>query len=267
MPLRAAVHQQIRRRPDAVRAGARRAVFYLTQRGAVRRGARTVLHFMAERTNYHVVRGMADPRVRSDTRRFSEAAPWTITTDYVRNTTLELVCREVDQLGVQGELAELGVFRGDFAWLMSTYLPGRRVRLFDTFEGFDEEEMRLDADRVEHFVDFSSTDPERVRARFADPDLVELHVGRFPTTAEGIADDVRFAVVSIDADLYAPVLSGLRWFYERLSPGGYLMVHDYNNAAFGGAKRAVREFQQGSGATVIPLPDWGGTGAITRPLR
>jgi O-methyltransferase len=243
-----------------------RAFLNLTQRPAVRHGVQSVLNLMAERANYHLVRGMADTSMRPYTRRFADAAPWTITTDYVRNGALELLCREVDQLGVPGDLGELGVFRGDFAWLMSTYLPGRRVHLFDTFEGFDEGDMRIDASRVENFIDFSATDPRRVRERFTDPDLVELHVGFFPATTAGVGADVRFALVSIDADLYAPILSGLRWFYERLSPGGYILVHDYNNAAFGGARSAVREFQAETGAAVLPLPDWGGTATISRPI-
>jgi O-methyltransferase len=250
---------------ELLRERASKALFWLTQRAVVRRGAQSVLHAMAG-GNYHLVRGMADRAVQPDTRRFTEAAPWTITTDFVRNGALELICREIRDLEVPGDLAELGVFRGDFAWLMSTFLSGRRVHLFDTFEGFEEGDIRIDEGRVDTFVDFSATDPERVQMRFADPALVDLHVGHFPGTAADVADDVRFALVSIDADLYAPVLAGLRWFYERLSSGGYVMVHDYNNAAFAGARVAVREFQQASGATVIPLPDWGGTAVIARPL-
>jgi O-methyltransferase len=238
---------------DSLRERARRAFLWSTQRRAVRRAVQSVLHALAGRANYHLVRGMADDAVRPDTRRFAEAAPWTITTDFVRDGALELICREIDELGVPGELAELGVFRGDFAWLMSTYLPGRRVHLFDTFTGFDEDDMRIDENHVDTFINFTATDPERVRARFAEPASVDLHVGYFPETTGNVADNVRFALV--------------RWFYERLSPGGYLMVHDYNNAAFAGARTAVREFQEDSGASVMPLPDWGGTAVIARPMR
>jgi O-methyltransferase len=247
---------------EPLRERAGRVLLWVTQRAAVRRSVQSVLHAVAERGNYHLVRGMTDRGVRPDTRRFADAAPWTITTDFVRNGALELISREIDELGVPGDLAELGVFRGDFAWLMSSLLPGRRVHLFDTFEGFDDADMRIDEGRVDTFINFTATDPERVRLRFADPALVDLHVGRFPATTERVADEVRFALVSIDADLYAPVLAGLGWFYDRLSPGGYLLVHDYNNAAFAGARIAVREFQRASGATVIPLPDWGGTAVI-----
>jgi len=229
----------------------------------VHRTGQAVILSIAQRLNYHILRGMADPAVRPDVMRSAQASPWKITQDYVRDGALALLCREIDELGIAGALAELGVFRGDFAWLISTYLPGRRVHLFDTFAGFDAAEVAEDEALVDTFLDFSATDPESVRARFAEPDRVSLHVGRFPETTEGVED--RFAAVSIDADLYAPVLSGLRWFYPRLSDGGAILVHDFNNGAFGGAKKAVREFQAYSGATVVPLPDWGGTGVVMKP--
>jgi O-methyltransferase len=89
-------------------------------------------------------------------------------------------------------------------------------------------------------------------------------VGWFPESAADVGD-ATFAFVSIDADLYAPVLSGLDWFWPRLAPGGYVLVHDFNNGAFGGAKKAVREFQDRTGASVVPVPDWGGTAIVTQP--
>ncbi len=257
---------------DSGAAGGRRrraqsALLRLTAQPKLRRGGQAAVRLLADRANYHLVRGPADAGVRPDVGRFIEAAPWSITTDYVRHGTLELLCGEIREAGVPGALAELGVFRGDFAYLMSTYLPDRRVHLFDTFEGFDSRDAAVDAraDLVEEFIDFSSTDPRSVRARFDDPDRVSVHHGWFPESARG-AEDVSFALASIDADLYGPVLSGLDWFYERLSPGGYILVHDFNNSAFGGAKKATREFQRRTGASVVPIPDWGGTGVVSRPL-
>jgi O-methyltransferase len=247
-----------------IRHSARSAVGRLLQRPAVKRGGQTAVRSLAGRVNYHVVRGMADPELRPDVDRFVRAAPWSITTDYVRQGTLELLCREVRERRVPGALGELGVFRGDFAYLLSSYLPDRPLHLFDTFEGFAEQDVAVDADLVADFVDFSGTDPETVRARFAHPERVHVHAGYFPASTAGVGD-VAFAVASIDADLYAPVLSGLDWFYARLSPGGYILVHDFNNAAFGGAKKAVREFQDRTGAAVVPIPDWGGTAILSRP--
>jgi O-methyltransferase len=237
----------------------------LLQAPAVVRGGQAAVRSLAGRANYHIVRGMADSQLRPDVGRFIEAAPWSITTDYVRHATLELLCREIRERGVDGALGELGVFRGDFAFLMTGYLPEREIHLFDTFAGFAEQDVEVDARAgdVEDFVDFTATDAETVRERFARPELVRLHPGYFPDSADGI-EGVTFALASIDADLYQPVLSGLEWFYPRLAPGGYILVHDFNNAGFAGAKRAVREFQDRAGVTVTPLPDWGGTAVVAR---
>ena len=113
---------------------------------------------------------MADPQIRPDVQRFTAAfPPWKITQDYVRDATLELLCREIDDNDVPGALAELGVYRGDFVWLMSTYLPHRPIHLFDTFDGFDRDDVSMDASEglVPEFLDFSATAPDTVAARFA----------------------------------------------------------------------------------------------------
>ncbi len=224
---------------------ARSALLRLSQHPLLNRGARSVVRSLAARANYHVVRGMADAEQRPDVDRFLDAMPWSITSDYVRQGTAQLLCADIVERKVPGAIGELGVFRGDFAYLLSGYLPDRPIHLFDTFEGFDSRDVAADAreNLVDDFIDFSGTDPQ---------------------SAAG-AEDVTFALVSIDADLYAPVLDGLSWFYERLSPGGYILVHDFNNRAFGGAKKATREFQERSGATVVPIPDWGGTAVVARP--
>ena len=234
---------------------------------AIIRSGKAVVRGLAGRVNYHVVRGPADAGARPDVELIQRATPWSMTNDFVRNGTLGLLCREIAEHGVAGDIAELGVFRGDFAYLMSELLPERDVHLFDTFSGFDDADVAVDAgqDLVDDFIDFSATHPETVRGRFADPARVHLHVGHFPATTADLDPDARFALVSIDADLYAPVLSGLQWFHERLAPGGYVLVHDYNNAAFAGAKKAVREFQAASGAKVVPIPDWGGTAIVPGP--
>ena len=55
--------------------------------------------------------------------------------DWVRLKTLETISREL--IDVPGAMAELGVFRGEFAAAMNALLPERRLYLFDTFAGFD----------------------------------------------------------------------------------------------------------------------------------
>ena len=234
----------------------RRAVQWPLQRGLV---------VAADRLNLFVARGMHRTD-RINARRFLQAPLWSIATDYVRNATLELICRDIRSHQVPGSLAELGVYKGDFALLMHANLPDRTIHLFDTFEGFDERDRAADAaqEYVAKFHDFSETSAAKVAGRFPKGADVKLHPGWFPATAADIEDE-QFALVSIDADLYQPVLAGLQWFWPRLAQGGTVLVHDYNNATFKGAKAAVRDFLRVTpGATCVPIPDWGGTAVISR---
>lgn len=226
------------------------------------------LVLLARYLNLFLVRGLKYPEDRVEAGRFLRARYWSIATDYVRNATLDLTCRAIRAHGVAGAVAELGVYQGDFALLMHTHLPDRPIHLFDTFEGFDERDVAPDAakDYVAEFHDFTNTSGAAVAGRFPVQAEVVLHPGWFPESAASL-DDTRFALVSLDTDLYQPILSGLQWFWPRLSPGGYILVHDYNNSTFKGAKAAVDGFVSTTpGVALCPIPDAGGTAVIGKPL-
>lgn len=236
---------------------AKRLVQWPLQRGLVA---------MSRYLNLYVVRGL-NPTDRVDAERFLTARYWSVATDYVRNATLELLARELQ--AVPGSLAEVGVYQGDFAMLMHSNLPDRRIHLFDTFHGFDRRDAQHDASRdfVTTFHDFSDTTIEFVRERFPAQAEVVFHPGWFPKTTSDVPPDERFALVSLDADLYQPMIEGLRWFWPRMSPGGYILAHDYSNASFAGSKQAVREFVKEVGATYTPIADWGGTAVVGKPVQ
>lgn len=55
----------------------------------------------------------------------------------VRGATFRRIADRVEATNVPGSIAELGTYRGDFAWQMNARFPKRTLYLFDTFEGFD----------------------------------------------------------------------------------------------------------------------------------
>jgi O-methyltransferase len=61
--------------------------------------------------------------------------------DYFRVSSLELVAYEIYSNNVKGNVAELGVFRGDFAKHINVAFPDRKLYLFDTFDGFNEKDI------------------------------------------------------------------------------------------------------------------------------
>jgi len=185
--------------------------------------------------------------------------------DFVRRQAMRLAAQQVAARGVAGDIAELGVYQGETAGYLSRLFPGRVLHLFDTFAGFAGSDVAADTARgfsQAHTGDFEDTDVERVLAQLADPALARVYKGIFPQTAQGL--EARFAFVSLDVDLYAPTLAGLHWFYQRLQPGGFIFVHDYNNLRYNGVRGAVDAFLAQVPAAAVPLPDFAGSLVIAR---
>ena len=87
--------------------------------------------------------------------------------------------------------------------------------------------------------------------------------GFFPETFDLDLNE-RFAFVSLDMDLYQPILDGLRVFYLKLSKGGFIMVHDYNNFFYPRCKEAVDLFCRENNVIPIPLTDFYGSVLIVK---
>ena len=175
--------------------------------------------------------------------------------DYVRLKTLEALCRRLGT--VPGAVAELGVYRGDFARCLNALLPERTLYLFDTFSGFDPEEAR---GYGEGFVRaHENTTVRAVLARLPHPEKAVLRPGLFPDSARGLEE--RFALVSLDVDLEESSYAGLRWFLPRMAPGGYLLLHDYNSPRLPGVRAAVERYEAETGQRLraVPLCDINGS--------
>jgi len=179
--------------------------------------------------------------------------------DYVRSSSLELIAYEIYQKKIPGSVAEVGVYKGEFAGKINEAFPDRALYLFDTFEGFSKEDVAFDRKQGyhEHDEDFSGTSVETVLAKMKNPGRCVVKKGRFPDTAAGI--EGKFVFVSLDADLYLPIIAGLRYFYPRMQEGGFLFVHDFSGPGYKGVRAAVEEFCKEIGRGYFPLCDSGGS--------
>jgi hypothetical protein len=185
--------------------------------------------------------------------------------DYCRIMAIRLAAQRILARNTQGAIAELGVYKGELAARLNRLFPERKLYLFDTFEGFSENDL-ADGLEKKHSVasvgDFQDTNVDLVMSRMAWPEKVIVRKGYFPQTAEGL--DETFAFVSLDVDLYKPIVAGLQYFYPRLSPGGCMFIHDYNNLRYKGVKTAVEEFVEATGAPLVQLPDLAGTAILSK---
>jgi O-methyltransferase len=140
----------------------------------------------------------------------------------------------------EGEMAEIGVYKGGTARLISKVAAktAKTVHIFDTFSGMPPTDITKD--RVKE-GDFSDTSLDRVKTYLADCSNVRFYQGRFPDTSAPIID-LPFCFVHIDVDIYESVMECCKFFHPRLVKGGILLFDDYGHLTCPGVKMAVDEF-------------------------
>lgn len=134
-----------------------------------------------------------------------------------------------------GEMAEVGVYMGGSAMVLSHAAPNKRLHLFDTFAGIPET-CSAGGHRKGDFADASI---DKVEALLAGRRVV-FHQGKFPDTARGM-ESSRFSLVHLDGDTYQSTRDGIAFFGPRMVEGGYMVFDDWEWKPCPGVKRAVLE--------------------------
>jgi hypothetical protein len=169
-------------------------------------------------------------------------------------------CKQIIDEGIQGDFAELGVWRGNTAAVLAYYAEqsDRITLLFDTFAGFSPKDLvGVDANRGSAF---ENTSIAMVRKIIGPPQsCCEFVQGYFPDSADESHRNRSYAIVSLDCDLYEPMRAGLEFFYPRMVHGGIFFLHDYSSMHWAGAKLAIDEFCRETNQMLILIPDKSGS--------
>jgi len=184
--------------------------------------------------------------------------------DKIRFYNFWFQIERIKKENVKGDFAELGVYKGETAKIIHEMDNSRRLHLFDTFSGFIKEDLKGETGEAATYSikNFADTSEEKVLKHIQGGNNIIVHKGQFPDTTQGLENE-KYAFVNIDADLYNPIKEGLIYFYQRLSPGGVIIVHDYNHK-WEGAVKAVNEFAKGIPENIIEVPDMYGTVMIIK---
>jgi len=172
-------------------------------------------------------------------------------------TDLANIVRVVLACNIPGQLVECGVWRGGTGFLMADLLrnaavPGRKVWLFDSFEGMPPVEAidgaaaiteANDPDSPLH-VENSRAPLEEVRRSAQELGLhsyTEFVKGWFSQTLPATRDRIGpIAILHIDCDWYSSVRCCLDNLYEQVAEGGFIVFDDYYH--YDGCAIAVHEF-------------------------
>ncbi len=190
-----------------------------------------------------------------------------------RLNTLVWAARQALQLPA-GDFVECGVFQGDMSFVVYHAAglagSGRRLVLFDSFEGLDPAQIAPgEYGGNESYVEIANgyyRKPglyESVVDRFAGNPEVSVHRGFLPAVLDGRAPDA-IAWLHVDLNSALAEVAVLEALFDRVTPGGLVLLDDYGWIAYGAQKTAEDAFFAKRGYQVLELPTGQGL-VVKRP--
>ncbi len=156
-----------------------------------------------------------------------------------RLNNIEHAVRTVLQEGVPGDFIETGVWRGGatifMAGLNKWFNAGRRVYVADSFEGLpppNAQKWPQDEGDNHHEYKFLAVSEEQVKDNFKRYDLLDDSVvfikGFFEESIPKANISGPLAILRLDGDMYGSTMTVLRELYDKVSPGGFVIIDDWN---------------------------------------
>lgn len=167
-----------------------------------------------------------------------------------RKFTLDQLAQAVAHLA--GDTAECGAFEGASSWFMCRRMAGqgKMHHIFDSFEGLS----RPGENDGTYWASGNLATTESVTRNILSAfDFVRYYKGWIPERFPEVAQR-RFCLVHIDVDLYDPTFDSIAFFYERMTPGGFIVCDDYDFNSCPGAKLAMDNFLKDKPESVVRLP-------------
>ncbi len=187
-----------------------------------------------------------------------------------RLDNLQACIADVVRRGVPGDLVETGVWRGGAVIFMRALLrvfevTDRIVWAADSFEGLPEpdpakyplENKAYNSAAMTKYYHHLAASLDDVKRNFAAygmlDDQVRFLKGWFKDTLP-TAPIGAIAVLRLDGDYYESTRDALANLYDKVSPGGYVIIDDYGEDMWTYCRKAVDEFREARGITDALTP-------------
>jgi hypothetical protein len=158
-------------------------------------------------------------------------------------------------LDISGEIVECGVFKGASLVRLATFREilaspfAKRIIAFDTFTSFPPTHHAPDQPFLARMVNASGSESighdqllEVLQRKGLDRnlELVEGDILRTVPEYVSLHPELRISLLNLDTDVYEPARVILEHLWDRIVPGGILLLDDFGT--FPGKTRAVEEF-------------------------
>jgi hypothetical protein len=151
-----------------------------------------------------------------------------------------------NQTDLEGDFAEVGVFKGTSAKIICEAKGDKPLHLFDTSEGLPKV-GKIDKKFRDHLY---NGDLEYVKKKLSKYSNVRLYKGLFPATALPV-EKTKFSFVHLDIDIYSSTKACIEFFYPRMVKGGIIISHDYHAD---GVRKAFDDFFKDKSEKIAELP-------------
>lgn len=175
---------------------------------------------------------------------------------YARLSNAYELSRKIEQQSLPGAFVECGVWRGGciatMAWVAKKANSNRAIWLFDSFQGMPEPsnaDLLADGEKaVLNTGNFGASEEIAKYLLFSklklDPSSVHIVKGWFHDTVPLHKNTIGpISILRLDGDFYDSTKICLNNLYQKVVPGGYVIIDDYGG--WEGAKLATDEFMQG----------------------
>ncbi len=171
---------------------------------------------------------------------------------------LQTVAWAVEQIrSLEGDLVELGVFRGHTTLFVAEYLDfhewPRRWWLYDTFDGIPEDQLDpgwAESNASAYRGTFSY---EEVAKRFSHIPNIDVIKGRVPEILSERCPE-RISFIHMDLNNAAAEVQALDFLFDRLVPGGIIVFDDYCWLVSRAQFDAERAWFKARGLSILPIP-------------
>ena len=222
----------------------------------------------------------ADASTRHGSEIWKRVAPFTMT-GAASIEALYACARQIVENAVPGDFVECGVFKGGSAMTMALALLAagdeRDIWLYDTYEGMTapteiDTNLHTGSPAADLFLQRQTGEnsSEWCAASIDEVTRNMLSTGYPPGRLRFVKGAVEktlltggpesIALLRLDTDWYESTRIEMEVLFPRISPGGVLIVDDYNYWA--GSRRAVDEFLAAHNLKLMFFPIGGGNGSV-----
>ena len=152
-------------------------------------------------------------------------------------------------VSLEGDVCEVGVWRGAVGIIFGEVFKEKAIHLFDTFEGIPFHDEKYD--NTHRKGDFGAEDKnghiwhtkyEEVKDTLSIYPNILIHKGVFPHETVEVVENKKFCFVHLDVDVYQSYKECLEFFYPRMVEGGLILLDDYKFSTCEGATIAIDNF-------------------------